>query len=174
MNHAIEIQVDEVLLSQAVAVDETNLSAVLTHALQHCNQPEAALTLVITDNTTVQQLNRDYRGVDAPTDVLSFSNQDDPPVADSAPTIHGLPDEVAAALNAYLGDIIIAYPYAAQQAARYQNSVSAELRLLAVHGLLHLLGYDHGTPDEEAAMWTLQREILTPFGDAHLTNRIYE
>ncbi|MCB0081377.1 MAG: rRNA maturation RNase YbeY [Caldilineaceae bacterium] len=146
--------------------------AVIARTLQRCAQPEAALTLVLTDNAAVQQLNRDYRGVDAPTDVLSFSNQED--VDSAPPAIHGLPDEISAALNQYLGDIIIAYPYAVAQAATYKNSVGAELRLLTVHGVLHLLGYDHGTSEEEAAMWALQREILTPFGDADLTNRSYE
>lgn len=178
MSDSIEIQVDEVLLAQAVHISEAQLLTVLDHALQCCGQQDAVFTLVITDDATVQQLNRDYRGVDAPTDVLSFADHDEVP-GDAggpavAPSIHGLPEEVAAELGAYLGDIIIAYPYAARQAATYQNSVDAELRLLAVHGLLHLLGYDHGTPEEEAAMWALQRQILAPFGDAHLTNRTYE
>lgn len=170
MNHSIDIQVDDDLIDQ---VDQTDLSAAIAHALQVCQQT-GTLTLVITGNTTVQQLNRDYRGIDAPTDVLSFANHDAPPMAEPVPIIQGLPTEVVASMQAYLGDIIVAYPYAIHQAETYQNSIGAELRLLAVHGLLHLLGYDHGTVDDEAEMWSLQSKILAHFGDAHLSNRVYE
>lgn len=155
----------------AAFVDQDNLRAVIVHLLTHVGQPTAELTLVITDDAAVQALNRDYRGVDAPTDVLSFAAQQE---ADDAPELADLPPELAAELANYLGDVIIAYPYATRQAAHYQNSVAAELRLLAVHGVLHLLGYDHATRDKEAAMWTLQSTILAPFGDAHLTHRTYD
>lgn len=162
------IQVDEAFTE---LVDQENLRAVIDHLLQQVGQPTAELTLVVTDDAAVQALNRDYRGVDAPTDVLSFAAQEE---ADDAPELADLPPELAAELANYLGDVIIAYPYATRQATQYQNSVAAELRLLAVHGVLHLLGYDHATPDEEAAMWTLQSTILAPFGDAHLTHRSYD
>lgn len=168
MSEAITIQVDEAFLD---LVDEANLAAVLEQALTHIGRPTAALTLVVTTDEAVQELNRDYRDVDAPTDVLSFAAQESDP---TAPALADLPPELAAELAGYLGDIIIAYPYAERQAAHYQNSVAAELRLLAVHGLLHLLGYDHATPEEEAAMWALQSTLLAPFGDAHLTQRTYD
>ena len=162
------IQVDEAFTE---LVDQENLRAVIDHLLDQIGQPTAELTLVVTDDAAVQALNRDYRGVDAPTDVLSFAAQEE---ADDAPELADLPPELAAELANYLGDVIIAYPYATRQATQYQNSVAAELRLLAVHGVLHLLGYDHATPDEEAAMWTLQSTILAPFGDVHLTHRSYD
>jgi probable rRNA maturation factor len=168
LNEAIVIQVDEAFTE---LVDQENLRAVIDHLLDQVGQPTAELTLVVTDDAAVQALNRDYRGVDAPTDVLSFAAQEE---ADDAPELADLPPELAAELANYLGDVIIAYPYATRQASHYQNSVAAELRLLAVHGVLHLLGYDHATPDEEAAMWTLQSTILAPFGDAHLTHRTYD
>ena len=168
MSDTITIQVDEAFFE---LVDEANLTQVIAHLLQHMARPTAALTLVVTDDDAVQELNRDYRGVDAPTDVLSFAAQESAP---SAPALAGLPPELAEELSNYLGDIIIAYPYAARQAAHYQNSVAAELRLLAVHGVLHLLGYDHATAEEEAAMWALQSAVLAPFGDAHLSQRTYD
>ena len=168
MNETIVIQVDEAFTE---LVDQENLRAVIDHLLDQIGQPTAELTLVVTDDAAVQALNRDYRGVDAPTDVLSFAAQEE---ADDAPELADLPPELAAELANYLGDVIIAYPYATRQAIQYQNSVAAELRLLAVHGVLHLLGYDHATPDEEAAMWMLQSTILAPFGDAHLTHRSYD
>lgn len=164
----LDIQVDEPF-SDLVDVD--NLRMVITDLLTKVGHSSAALTLVVTDNETVQTLNRDYRGVDAPTDVLSFAAQES---EEGAPALADLPPELAAEMNAYLGDVLIAYPYAAHQAEHYQNSVQAELRLLTVHGILHLLGYDHATPEEEAAMWALQSEILASYGDAHLSQRTYD
>ena len=110
---------------------------------------DAEVTLVITDDEAVAELNRQYRAVDGPTDVLSFAAQESTPGFVSAP-------EAAA----YLGDIIIALPFTRQQAAGLGRPLADELRLLAVHGTLHLLGYDHAEPDEEAAMWARQDAIL--------------
>jgi len=168
MNDTIDIQVDEQFVD---SVDGKNLTTIVTHLLTKVGYPTATVTLVVTDDETVQRLNRDYRGVDAPTDVLSFAAQES---TQDAPTVADLPAELAAELGNYLGDVIIAYPYAKQQAEHYQNSVAAELRLLAVHGVLHLLGHDHATAAEEAAMWALQSEVLTPFGEAHLSQRTYD
>ena len=168
MNDTFDIQVDDPF---ADLVDVENLSAVVTDLLVKVGLPLAGLTIVITDDEAVQTLNRDYRGVDAPTDVLSFAAQEG---AETEPVLADLPPELVAEMGNYLGDVLIAYPYAAHQAAHYQNSIQAELRLLAVHGVLHLLGYDHATPQEEAAMWARQSEILAAFGDAHLSQRTYD
>ena len=129
------------------------------------------MTITITDDETVRTLNRQYRDVDAPTDVLSFASHD----AGSA-ELEGfaLPPELADELAAYLGDIVIAFPYATRQAGRYGNSVGAELRMLAVHGALHLLGHDHDTPAAEAAMWAVQDAVLGMFGDHGLSDRSYD
>jgi len=168
LNDTFDIQVDDPF---ADLVDVENLSAVVTDLLVKVGLPLAGLTIVITDDEAVQTLNRDYRGVDAPTDVLSFAAQEG---AETEPVLADLPPELVAEMGNYLGDVLIAYPYAAHQAAHYQNSIQAELRLLAVHGVLHLLGYDHATPEEEAAMWARQSEILAAFGDAHLSQRTYD
>lgn len=165
----IEIQIDE---EWEAAIDPQMLRTILTHALAVTDRA-GELTLVITDDATVQQLNRDYRGIDAPTDVLSFASQEETPAVAMA-DVQGLPPELAALLQSYLGDIIIAYPYATRQAATYQNSIEAELRLLAVHGLLHLLGYDHDTAEKEREMWAIQREILAHIDDINLSDRVYQ
>ncbi len=167
---AIDLQIDDAFCA---LVDAADLEQTVAHALHACNQAGRELSLVVTTDLAVQQLNRDYRGVDAPTDVLSFASQEEPATSEDSPVLQNLPPELAATLANYLGDIIIAYPYAERQAASYGNSVAAELRLLAVHGLLHLLGYDHGTAEEQAEMWQLQRSILAHFGDAELSNRVY-
>jgi probable rRNA maturation factor len=109
---------------------------------------DADLTLVITGDDQIQELNRQFLGIDAPTDVLSFPSEEFDP--DS-----GL---------RYLGDIILSYPRALAQAAGSEHPVQDELRLLVVHGVLHLLGYDHAEAAEKAEMWALQAEILKQLG----------
>ncbi|MCX7669330.1 MAG: rRNA maturation RNase YbeY [Anaerolineae bacterium] len=143
----ISIQIDEPFVAE---VDAADLAAAIAAALAYEGQTDAELTLVITDDETVAALNRQYRGVDGPTDVLSFPAQEPTPGFVSAP-------EAAA----YLGDILIALPFTRRQAAGLGRPLAAELRLLAVHGVLHLLGYDHAEPDEEAAMWARQDAILS-------------
>lgn len=172
-NYEIEVQVDEEFAS---LVDEQNIIAAAAEVLRQAGKANAALAIAITDDDYVRQLNREYRGIDAPTDVLSFGSEpDDPasPALDGAPSL-ALPPELAAELENYLGDLVIAYPYTVHQAAHYQNSVAAELRLLAIHGTLHLLGYDHATPEEEATMWAAQDAALATFGDHGLSQRNYD
>lgn len=110
---------------------------------------DSGLTLLLTDDEYVQQLNQQYRGEDRPTDVLSF------------PAGEPLPGQEA---DAYLGDIAISVPSAERQAAAKGHAVVAELQLLAVHGVLHLLGHDHLTAAEKATMWTIQAEVLERLG----------
>ena len=167
-DYAIDVQVDEEF---AALVDEQTIRAAVEEVLRQLGHNEAALTVAITNDEYVRQLNRDHRGVDAPTDVLSFGNQPD----EDADEPHlALPPELADEMTSYVGDLVIAYPYAAQQAARYENSVAAELRLLAVHGTLHLLGYDHATPEDEHTMWAAQAAALAPFGDHSLSHRNHD
>ena len=118
-------------------------------ALKHQKEsPEVSLSVVLTDSRRLRKLNRDYLGIDAPTDVLSF------PVSESDP-------ETGAR---YIGDILISVPYAAKGARKAGHPLEAELQLLVVHGVLHLLGHDHAKPGEKARMWKAQREILTQLG----------
>jgi len=128
------------------SVDAARLTAAAQAAWRaHGAEGEAACTLRITDDETLRALNARYRGVDAPTDVLSFAD--------------GTPDPETGTL--YLGDIAIAFPRAAAQATQGGHPVMWELCLLVVHGVLHLLGHDHATQEEKARMWALQREALT-------------
>jgi probable rRNA maturation factor len=108
------------------------------------------LTLLLTDDAQIQQLNRDFRGEDKPTDVLSFP---------AGATLPGMGEAVA-----YLGDIAISAPYAQRQAQAAGHPLTAELQLLAIHGVLHLLGYDHGEPEEKADMWAAQTAVLAALG----------
>lgn len=111
------------------------------------------LTIVLTDDDEVRALNREYRHVDSVTDVLTFPA--DP-----------LPDTVAQELDEppYLGDLVIAYPYTCAQAERLGHSPADSLSLLVVHGTLHLLGYDHDTPEHRTEMWAAQAKALRTLG----------
>jgi probable rRNA maturation factor len=107
------------------------------------------LTVVITDDVQVKELNRTYRGVDASTDVLAFS------AADEEGTFVPSPETPA-----YFGDIVISYPRAVEQAAAYGHSAEEELSILVVHGVLHLLGYDHERMEDRVEMWSTQSTAL--------------
>ncbi len=122
-------------------------------ALKHQNAPEdATLSLVLTDDDQLQALNRDYLGIDAPTDVLSFPSDETDPET-------GCP---------YLGDILLSMPRSENQAQAAGHSPEAEAQLLVVHGVLHLMGHDHAEPEEKERMWQAQAEILAQLGLAKI------
>lgn len=150
----ITLQIDAAFTAQ---VDHESLQQA-AHATLSTVYPDAppSLTVVITDKPQLQALNAEYRGVDKPTDVLSFAND---------PDDFRLPDALA---EPYLGDIIIAYPIAAVQAEAAGHTTQAELMLLTVHGCLHLLGYDHDTPTNKAAMWQQQQQLMSQLNLAHI------
>jgi probable rRNA maturation factor len=113
--------------------------------LQYAGPPEPeSLTVVISDDEQLERLNQQYLGIEAPTDVLSFPDGSLDPDAGEV----------------YLGDVIISYPRACAQASAGGHPVEHELELLVTHGVLHLLGYDHGEPEEKEAMWAIQAKIL--------------
>lgn len=109
---------------------------------------DADITIVLTDDAQLHELNREFLGVDAPTDVLSF------PASESDPET-GTP---------YLGDILISIPRATEQAQASGHSVEAEVQLLVVHGTLHLMGHDHAEAEEKARMWAAQAEVMSRLG----------
>jgi len=106
------------------------------------------ITIILTDDAQIHELNKQYRGIDAPTDVLSF------PSGDTDPDSHRL----------YLGDVVISYPRAQTQAGAGGHPVEAELQLLVVHGVLHLSGYNHVEAQGKSGMRAAQAEILVLLG----------
>jgi probable rRNA maturation factor len=114
--------------------------------------PPYEVGLVFTDPETVQRLNRDYRGVDEATDVLAFGML---PQKEDDSSFALPPDGVTR-----LGEVIISYPQAVEQAREQGHSVDKELALLIVHGILHLLSYDHEKTEEEAKMRAREKELL--------------
>ena len=112
---------------------------------------EAIVSVSLIDNETIHEINRDYRNVDRVTDVISFAFLDDEPNRDTLLKSKKIVD---------LGEIYICIPQAIKQAEEYGHSLERELDFLFVHGLLHLLGYDHMSKEDEEIMFSLQEKIL--------------
>lgn len=146
----IEVQIDAPF-SDRLRTGLFTRAAAVALAYEGAGGP-AELTVVVTGDARLQQLNRSYRGVDAPTDVLAFGNE----------TTEGFVSQPEA--PCYVGDVIISFQRAEAQAKSAGHAVEAELQLLTVHGVLHLLGHDHAEPDEKAAMWTAQAALLRELG----------
>ncbi|WP_157455400.1 rRNA maturation RNase YbeY [Carnobacterium maltaromaticum] len=136
------------------------VKTLLEFAGSHINLPEdTEMSVTFVDNAAIQVINRDYRGKDQPTDVISFAMEDE------------VPDEVAINFDLLdekmprnIGDIIISVDKTAEQAFDYGHSFDRELGFLALHGFLHLNGYDHMEEAEEKVMFDLQKEILDAYG----------
>lgn len=118
-------------------------------------QTGSELSVTFVSNERIQEINREYRDKDRPTDVISFAMEE---------LGEGELEVVGADIPRVLGDIIISVPKAKEQAEEYNHSVMRELGFLAVHGFLHLLGYDHLTAEDEKQMFARQKEILDGFG----------
>lgn len=115
----------------------------------------AEVSVTIVNNEEIQKINKEYRGKDYPTDVISFALEEDG---------EGEVEIIGADMPPVLGDIIISVDKAREQAEEYGHSLMRELGFLTVHGFLHLLGYDHMTEEEEKEMFTKQKEILNRYG----------
>lgn len=136
----------------ASGVDLDGLKATLQTGARLLEVPKASVTvLTLTGDEHLREYNRRYRGIDQPTDVLAFAAQEQP---------RDQRFQAPPGTENWLGDIVISLPRARRQAREAKHSMDDEVRLLAVHGLLHLLGYDHGEPDDETRMDAMTRRIL--------------
>lgn len=113
------------------------------------------LSVTFVSNDRIQEINREYRNKDQPTDVISFALEE---------MTEGEIEVVGADIPRVLGDIIISIPKAREQAEEYNHTFMRELGFLAVHGFLHLLGYDHMNEQDEKKMFDRQKEILEGYG----------
>lgn len=137
---------------ESQGLDEAAVCDAVAGALRAGGRADpCALTINLTIDEEVRRLNQAYAGLDTATDVLSFAADDEPYAVD--------PDEPP-----YLGDVVIAVGVAAAQAADAGHSLLDEVRILAVHGTLHLLGYDHADADQQAQMQAVELAALTPLG----------
>lgn len=147
MSFVIEIQNEN-----SYSIDSLALESAVEAVLKRFDvDSESSVTIVLTSNAMVQGLNKQHRGIDAATDVLSFPAEP-------------LPPEIAEEENPHLGDLLIAFPYASEQAKSLNHKLEDSFALLVVHGTLHLLGYDHDTPENRAEMWAEQTAILEELG----------
>jgi probable rRNA maturation factor len=136
------------------SLDEELITKVVSAALTYEKvRDDVEISFTLTDNETIHQLNKKHRGIDRPTDVLSF------PLIDF--TTENI-DNIKGTL--YLGDIIISIDRAKEQASEYGHSLERELGFLTAHSVLHLLGYDHIEQEDEKVMFAKQEEILTGIG----------
>jgi probable rRNA maturation factor len=143
--------------------DETNelsdrqielVKNILTEAATLEKVPEGSeISVTFVDAEAIREINRQYRGKDVTTDVISFALNDDETDLVCGEEIPNL-----------LGDIIVSYPSIIEQAEEYGHSIDRELAFLTVHGFLHLLGYDHITDEEEKVMFKRQEDILVAYG----------
>lgn len=123
------------------------LNEVINHTLEVMDAKESIFTIIFVTKEEIHELNKQYRGVDRVTDVISFALED--------------AHDVSLSDIRVLGDIYICIDRMKEQAIEYNHSETRELSFLTVHGLLHLLGYDHQTKEEEEIMFNLQRKILS-------------
>ena len=140
---------------QLAIPQQTMLKQVVSTGLKfYANKLNYELSLTLVSPAEITALNKEYRNIDGPTDVLSFPNTGAVPVKGrrgTRPTLH-------------IGDIVICHNVAEVQAQEYGHSYERELAFLTAHGLLHLIGYDHNTPEDEAEMIAAQKEILAWVG----------
>ncbi len=139
MTHTVQVVAEA---ADPICVDSVRSAALATLAFEEA--PPGSLSVVLADAESLHKLNFQFRHIDSATDVLAF------PDGTADPEESGI----------YFGDVVIALPTADDQARTAGHTLEAELALLTVHGVLHLLGYDHGTDDEKDRMWSRQAGIL--------------
>lgn len=122
----------------------------INYCINKLNLKKVMFNVIIVDNEKIHMINKEYRKIDRPTDVISFALEDDKTIVN---------DDVRV-----LGDIYISYDKVKEQANDYGHSVKREICFLAIHGLLHLLGYDHMKKEDEIKMFGLQKELLDSYG----------
>lgn len=143
------------------AAHMTLINGVLEAAGKEIKLPEnTEMSVTLMNNPAMRKLNKEYRGVDKATDVMSFAIEEDPEDEDAII----MDDELRAEIPLNIGDIMISVDKVTDQAAYLGHSYERELGFLLVHGFLHLNGYDHMEPADEKVMFDLQRKILDDYG----------
>ncbi|TPR17474.1 rRNA maturation RNase YbeY [Apilactobacillus timberlakei] len=140
--------------------DTSLVQDVLEYAGKYLDLKEnTEMSVTFVNNDKIKDINKEYRGVDRATDVISFAIEDGD---DDFPLI--MDDEMANEIPENIGDIFVSIDKVAEQAEFLNHSYERELGFLVVHGFLHLNGYDHMKPEDEAVMFPLQRKIMDSYG----------
>ena len=141
------IEINNLTNENLKEIDELN--EYTKYLFDYMNIKDAVMSIIIVDNEEIHKINREYRGIDRETDVISFALEEGETIDEPYKT---------------LGDIYISIDRVYSQAEEYGHSIKRELFFLVTHGFLHLLGYDHMNKDDEEKMFTLQEEILDSYG----------
>lgn len=151
---------------QVSAQMQEDIKALLQFAADKIGQQQKEMAVTFVDNARVHEVNLEYRGIDRPTDVVSleYKPESDIIVGEEDLLEHPELAELMEDFDAYIGELYISIDKAREQAKEYGHSYEREMGFLAVHGFLHINGYDHYTPEEEKEMFQLQEEILTAYG----------
>lgn len=151
------------LVSQEIMEQTLDL---LNFAARKTGKDEKEMSVTFVTNERSHELNLEYRDTDRPTDVISLEYKSESPILFDERDLEENPDlaEMLSEFDAYIGELFISIDKAKEQAQEYGHSFEREMGFLAVHGFLHINGYDHYTPEEEKEMFTLQEEILTAYG----------
>ncbi len=131
-------------------VDLEEEKKIIEYALKYKKLENVVFNVIFVGNQTIRQINKEYRGIDKETDVISFALEDN--------------EEITFEFGRLLGDIYISVPKMQSQAKEYGHSETREMAFLTIHGLLHLLGYDHMTKEDEEIMFKEQEMILNGYG----------
>lgn len=131
-------------------IDTKEIKKLLEYALKYKKLENVEFNIIFVDNETIRNINKEYRKIDRETDVISFALEDN--------------EDIKFEFGRLLGDIYVSIPKMKQQAKEYGHSEQRELSFLIIHGLLHLLGYDHMTKEEEEIMFKEQELILDGYG----------
>ncbi|MBF0699895.1 rRNA maturation RNase YbeY [Streptococcus danieliae] len=158
----IEMQDETGRVSEEMMLD---IERLVQSAAKRIDKEDKEMAITFVDNERIHQVNLEYRGMDRPTDVVSLEYKPEESISFEDLDLEdedlaGLMDE----FDTYIGELYISIDRAREQAAEYGHSFEREMGFLAVHGFLHINGYDHYTPQEEAEMFGLQEEILTAYG----------
>lgn len=130
--------------------DQNTLEDFIKYCIKKLKLKNVMFNVIIVNNQEIHKLNKNYRNIDRPTDVITFALED-------------FDDGIKLSIR-MLGDVYISYDKVISQANEYNHSKTRELCFLAIHGLLHLLGYDHMNKEEEKIMFSLQKELLDSYG----------
>ena len=151
-------QVSEEILKQT--------QEILEFAAQKTGKEKKEMAVTFVSNERSHELNLEYRDTDRPTDVISLEYKPELDIAVDEEDLLDHPElaEMLDDFDAYIGELFISVDKAREQAEEYGHSFEREMGFLAVHGFLHINGYDHYTPEEEVEMFGLQEEILTAYG----------
>ena len=139
---------------------------ILEFAAQKTGKEKKEMAVTFVTNERSHELNLEYRDTDRPTGVISLEYKPELDIAVDEEDLLDHPElaEMLEDFDAYIGELFISVDKAREQAEEYGHSFEREMGFLAVHGFLHINGYDHYTPEEEAEMFGLQEEILTAYG----------